>query len=346
MAVRNALVKRFFAGYRAASPAVTLARSPAPFPSLPSLTNLVPASTSFHRELLTSPESAVGGILRRALNQSVGALPELLSLPTGDKLREKLRGDGATVDRRLPDGPEPSPSAAAAAAAARGEAYGLTVQDARKILRFYQVEKVKARLRAIPESSISYGEFVRICVEECEEEGRGTEVAKTMDESGNVIVFGNVVLLSPEQVAEAVQSLICRSIPAPNDPRREELRQMEARKAAIDERARGQVRAELYCGLGLMTAQTLAFMRLTFWELSWDVMEPICFFTASLHFGAAYAFFLRTSREPSFEGFYRRRFETKQRKLFEAHGFDIGRYRELRSLFGPKTLGNVSPMGY
>lgn len=143
-----------------------------------------------------------------------------------------------------------------------------------------------------------------------------------------------------------MQSLISRFIPAPNDPRREELQQMEDRKAAIDEKARAGVRAELYCGLGLTTVQTLGFMRLTFWELSWDVMEPICFFVASLHFVAAYAFFLRTSREPSFEGFFRRRFETKRRKLFEAHNFDVRRYDELRALFGPKTFGNISPMGH
>lgn len=150
----------------------------------------------------------------------------------------------------------------------------------------------------------------------------------------------------PAQVAKSMESLISLSIPVPNDPRREELRRMEAQKAAIDAKARGQVRAELYCGLGLMTVQTLAFMRLTFWELSWDVMEPICFFAASLHFAAAYAFFLRTSCEPSFEGFFRRRFETKQRKLFEAHDFDVRRYHELRALFGPKSLGNISPIGY
>ncbi|XP_030553642.1 calcium uniporter protein 4, mitochondrial-like [Rhodamnia argentea] len=338
MAVRNALRKRFFFdGYRAASPPATLENSPAPFPSLHALTSRVPDKAGFRRRFLTSPESADGGLLRRALNQSARALPELLSLPTGDKLREELRSATAVaVDCRRPDGLSPP---------AGGEAYGLTVRDARKILRFYQVEKVKAKLRAISESSISYGEFVRICVEECGEEGRGMEVAKTMDESGNVIVFGGVVLLSPEQVAKSMLSLISRSIPVPNDPRRAELQQMEDRKASIDAKARAGVRAELYCGLGLLTVQTLGFMRLTFWELSWDVMEPICFFVASLHFVAAYAFFLRTSREPSFEGFFRRRFETKRRKLFEAHNFDVRRYDELRALFGRKTLGNISPTG-
>ncbi|PKI70324.1 hypothetical protein CRG98_009290 [Punica granatum] len=79
---------------------------------------------------------------------------------------------------------------------------------------------------------------------------------------------------------------------------------MEEHKSAIDRKARVQVLAELYCGLGFLVAQMLAFMRLTFWELTWDVMEPICFFVTSLHFALAYGFFLGTSTEPSFKGYF------------------------------------------
>ncbi|OWM76822.1 hypothetical protein CDL15_Pgr026334 [Punica granatum] len=87
---------------------------------------------------------------------------------------------------------------------------------------------------------------------------------------------------------------------------------MEEHKSAIDRKARVQVLAELYCGLGFLVAQMLAFMRLTFWELTWDVMEPICFFVTSLHFALAYGFFLGTSTEPSFKGYFNQRFRTKQ----------------------------------
>jgi len=59
---------------------------------------------------------------------------------------------------------------------------------------------------------------------------------------------------------------------------------MEAQKAAIDADAAAHVRRELWCGLGLVATQTLGFMRLTFWELSWDVMEPVCFYVTSLYF--------------------------------------------------------------
>lgn len=132
------------------------------------------------------------------------------------------------------------------------------------------------------------------------------------------------------QVAKSMETIISQSIAAPSDPRRKELEQMEQQKAQIDKKAETLVRAELYCGLGFLVAQTLGFMRLTFWELSWDVMEPICFFVTSLHFALAYAFFLRTAREPSFEGFFQRRFRTKQQRLMKIHNFDIEKYNQLK----------------
>lgn len=127
-----------------------------------------------------------------------------------------------------------------------------------------------------------------------------------------------------------METLISQTIANPNDPRRKELEEMEARKATIDQKARSSVRGELCCGLAFLVAQGLGFMRLTFWELNWDVMEPICFFTASIDIVLCYAFFLRTSIEPSFRGFYQYRFMAKQRKLMALHNFDFDRYNELR----------------
>lgn len=127
-------------------------------------------------------------------------------------------------------------------------------------------------------------------------------------------------------------------IATPNDPRRKELEEMEKKKGIIDEKASSLVKGELYCGLGFILLQTLGFMRLTFWELSWDVMEPICFFVTSLHFAIAYGFFLRTSKEPSFEGYFRRRFEVKQKKLMKIHNFDVEKYNQLRQAAGKNSF--------
>ncbi|KAL6993632.1 hypothetical protein U1Q18_011744 [Sarracenia purpurea var. burkii] len=248
-------------------------------------------------------------------------------LPIGGNLLDTLRNMDVGRDRIRLDGLSPPPVTTSESTTV-GK---LTVEEARKLLRVSQLEMVKSELRQIRKDRISFEEFVQICSESCGNKDRGLDFVKMLDESGTVIVLGNVVFLRPDQVVKIIQDLI--PVPAVhpnNNPMWKELEEMEKQKAAIDKRADSLVRRELWCGLGYLVIQTAAFMRLTFWELSWDVMEPICFYVTSVYFMAGYAFFLRTSKEPSFEGFFRSRFSAKQKRLMEIHNFDIGRYKELR----------------
>lgn len=205
-----------------------------------------------------------------------------------------------------------------------------------------EVELLKAKLSEIPRDWISYPEFVVICAQHCAgDKERGMRMARLFEDSGAVVVIGNAVCLHPEQVVKAIQGLIPLPL-SPNDPRRKELNNMEKSKSQIDQKADALVRREMWGGLVYLVAQTAAFMRLTFWELSWDVMEPICFFVTSFYFMAGYAFFLRTSTEPSFEGFFHSRFQSKQRRLMQAQGFDLDRYNELRRACGLPVAGGFS----
>ncbi|KAJ6404803.1 hypothetical protein OIU84_012887 [Salix udensis] len=104
-----------------------------------------------------------------------------MSMPVGEKLREKLISgdrlhlDGLTLPEEI---------------AGEAKKLGISVEDAKKILRVSLVEKLKAKLREIPKGSICYSEFVKICVDECGNEGQGVEFAKLFDQSETVIVLG------------------------------------------------------------------------------------------------------------------------------------------------------------
>uniref|UniRef100_A0A9I9CI03 Calcium uniporter protein C-terminal domain-containing protein n=2 Tax=Cucumis melo TaxID=3656 RepID=A0A9I9CI03_CUCME len=305
-----------------------------PSTSTSTSTSSSPFYSIFRRHYLSPPADSAGkSVFRRFLQRraifhspSASRIPELLCIPVGDKLREKLRGTNIRLEGLIHPASERSVSGCG----------GISIEDARKIIRVSQVEKLKTKLRNVGKSCISYSEFTRICVEDCgNNEEQGAEFAKLMDESGSVIVLGNIVFLRPDQVAKSMERMISGSIATPNDPRLKQLEEMEKQKALIDKKAKAQVQAELICGLGLILGQTLGFMRLTFWELSWDVMEPICFFVTSLHFALGYAFFLTTSTEPTFEGFFRRRFKAKQNKLMASLNFDINHYNELRTICYP-----------
>ncbi|XP_006283895.2 calcium uniporter protein 1, mitochondrial [Capsella rubella] len=219
----------------------------------------------------------------------------------------------------------------------------ITVQDVKKLLRASQIEVVKTKLLETGKIWIPYSDFVRVCSDSSLDPSQGPWIAKMLDDSGSVIVLGDSVCLRPDQVTKSIEGLLpLPQIRNPNDPRRKELKELETIKTVLDEKAHSLVRRELWAGLGYLVIQTAAFMRLTFWELTWDVMEPICFYVTSTYFMAGYFFFLRTSREPSFEGFYQSRFEAKQRKLMKSQDFDVGRYDELKKMFDPKPSSAVS----
>ena len=132
------------------------------------------------------------GTFRRLFHKPAIFSPELRQLPFGEGLIDKIRGFDIMRDRIRLDGLTPPPEVAAEE--------GLTVEDARKLLKVAQVEGVKLRLREMEKTWISYSEFVRVCSESCSDLENGILVARSLDESGTVVVLGNLVLLKPEQV--------------------------------------------------------------------------------------------------------------------------------------------------
>ncbi|KAE8704999.1 Calcium uniporter protein 2 [Hibiscus syriacus] len=211
--------------------------------------------------------------------------PAIRKLATGENLMERLRGIDLYKNRIRLDGLSQHLAAQELAA--------LSDQEAKKLLKVAQLEVLKTGLRETGKNWVPYSDFIRMCGESCSDPEQGSEFAKLLDESGTVIVLGDVVVLRPEQVSKAVGGLIPLRSPNSNDPRMKQLAEMEKQKAKIDSKADSLVRGELRLGLAYLVVQTAWFMRLTFWDLSWDVMEPICFYVTSMYFMAAYTFFSR-----------------------------------------------------
>ncbi|MCL7035285.1 hypothetical protein MKW94_005856 [Papaver nudicaule] len=327
MALQRALTRRTITTANKISTTLSL-RSPPPDSS----------KTTFNREYVSTPDSSNQGFFRKFLQkrtfyqtEKVQPLP-----PVGENFMEKLKS--MNRDRIRLDGLSPPVSRNVVATTLDGIV--ISVDDAKKLLKLSLLETLKSALRKIPQDSITYPEFLQICVDSTGIK-QAKEFAKTLDESGSVIVLGNIVFLRPEQLTKAIERVIPLPICDKNDPRKTEFESMEKEKEIIDSKAELLVKRELWSGLGLLVFQTAGFMRLTFWELSWDVMEPICFFVTSVYFMAGYAFFLRTSKDPSFEGFFQSRFGAKQKKLIKFYKFDVERYNELKRAYYPSTTTSV-----
>ncbi|KAI3997644.1 hypothetical protein MKX01_011061 [Papaver californicum] len=293
------------------------------------------SKTTFNREYVSVPDSTTDhGFFRKFLQKRIFYQSEVQPLPNGENFMEKLKSMDINRDRIRLDGLSPpmlpsldkrnSPSSWSSRTTVATTLDGIVIS----------LETLISTLRKIPRDSITYPEFLQICVDSTGI-NQGPKLAQTLDESGSVIVLGNIVFLRPEQLTKAIESVIPLPICDKNDPKNIEFENMEKGKEIIDAKAEVLVKRELWSGLGLLVLQTAGFMRLTFWELSWDVMEPICFFVTSVYFMAGYAFFLRTSKDPSFEGFFQSRFSAKQKKLMKSYNFDVERYNELKRAYYP-----------
>ena len=130
-------------------------------------------------------------------------------------------------------------------------------------------------------------------------------------------------------MVELIRKAVPLGLNPEDNPVKVEFDKLRSMKEEIDVLAHKQVRKILWCGLGYSVVQIGLFFRLTFWEFSWDVMEPITFFTTATGIIVGYGYFLMTSRDPTYQDFMKRLFLSRQRKLLKSRKFDVERFKEL-----------------
>lgn len=194
MGFNGALVRRFFNTSKTWNPTLRNCRISS---SSVAVKTLIPPDPS--KVIAPDPgDDRVHGrfLQSRPIYQSAAAAastaPDLRSFPRGEKLLDKLRDMDIGRNRVRLDGLVRPPQEAATGGK-------LTVDDARKLLRLSQLETLKSNLRRIQKDSIPLEEFVQICSESSGNREQGLGFAKMLDESGTVIVLGNVVFLRPDQ---------------------------------------------------------------------------------------------------------------------------------------------------
>lgn len=208
----------------------------------------------------------------------------------------------------------------------------ISYAEAKKLLRLVNVEALKIKLGAERNEVVAYSELLDACqsIGVARSADEATAFARVLDDAGVVLLFRDKVYLHPEKVVDLVRRAVPLALTAEDDPMREELKKLQAKKENIDVIAHQQVRRILWGGLGAAIVQVSLFFRLTFWEFSWDVMEPVTFFTTATGLVIGYAYFLFTSRDPTYQDLMKRLFLSRQRKLFKKYDFDVDRYKELQ----------------
>ncbi|KAH7298370.1 hypothetical protein KP509_25G039800 [Ceratopteris richardii] len=115
----------------------------------------------------------------------------------------------------------------------------------------------------------------------------------------------------------------------------EEIKKLKEVEEDIDKLAKKYSHRVLWLGFGYLTLQMLLIFRLTFWELSWDVMEPIAYFVTNITLLVGYAFFMFTSKHPTYQNLVNIFSSAKKKKLMKSRNFDIAKLHELERRYGP-----------
>ncbi|PON69538.1 Coiled-coil domain containing protein 109, C-terminal [Parasponia andersonii] len=211
-----------------------------------------------------------------------------------------------------------------------GEA--ISFAEAKRLMRLVNVEELKVRLGAEGKEVIPYCELLEACesIGVARSPDEAAAFARILDEAGVVLLFRDKVYLHPDKVVDLVRRAVPIALTSDDDPMRDELKMLQEKKEEIDVMAHQQVRRVLWTGLFLAMLQVGLFFRLTFWEFSWDVMEPIAFFTTATGLVIGYAYFMITSRDPTYQDLMKRLFLNRQRKLIKKYNFDCERFKELQ----------------
>ncbi|KAF6254677.1 hypothetical protein COO60DRAFT_291374 [Scenedesmus sp. NREL 46B-D3] len=151
--------------------------------------------------------------------------------------------------------------------------------------------------------------------------------------AGVVLRFNGIVYLKPQEVSE----LVYRTLPTdPAQARRnlvaieQELSQMDLEHKQLRSTAKRWPRFWLWTGFAALSFQLTAFIYLTYWELSWDVMEPIGYMLSLTYSLLAYFYFLVTRGNYFDYGPFEEYWTQQQlEKRMAEKGFDPERYTHL-----------------
>jgi len=132
-----------------------------------------------------------------------------------------------------------------------------------------------------------------------------------------------------------------------------ELGPLESAKAQIDARTAQRTNTLVWAGLGYMALQFGFLARLTWWEYSWDIMEPVTYFVTYGGQMIFYAYFVLTREDSNYPEIRNRLHLLSFYKSSKKQKFNVAEYNakketvarlenELRLLNLPPTFADLS----
>jgi hypothetical protein len=174
----------------------------------------------------------------------------------------------------------------------------------------------------------------------CEEFGctdkKPEEYVEIMKNAGMVIQIEDYVYLEPQNITRAVINAL-PGVPAriygvsDSELKRlnQEYDQMREKVVLAERKAARRANHLLYGGFIVLVAQLAVFVRFTYVEFSWDVMEPISYFVGLVNVIMGYMYFMYTQRDFSFGTWQNQMMQSAMDRQLKTGKFDVTKYEQL-----------------
>ncbi|CAE6373844.1 unnamed protein product [Rhizoctonia solani] len=108
-----------------------------------------------------------------------------------------------------------------------------------------------------------------------------------------------------------------------------ELSKMEQVKRDCDHIAHRSARRLALGGFAMLLVYFGGVARLTFWDLGWDIMEPVTYLSGLTWIIGGYLWFLYQGREVSYSSLLKQSVSTRRARLYESNGLDLDLWVDL-----------------
>lgn len=226
----------------------------------------------------------------------------------------------------------------------------VAIEDAQSIVEREHFGKVRSRLESDPRKKISYHEYEKICTEQGLTKGQAKQLAQSLSDAGIILYFGNssnavlrdFIYLKPVEFNKTVSKILAQLSDdtylkdqlaikqGELEQLKKELLPMEEKRAELERKAHRTATTYLWLGFGYCVVQAVIVARLTWWELSWDVMEPVTYMLTFATVLIGYSYFVLTGSEYTFEGLRKTLEKRKLAKLIRKQNFDEKTYEKLQ----------------
>jgi len=229
-------------------------------------------------------------------------------------------------------------------------------KDVQHLVERDQFMKVKIKLEADNRRRIPFSDYIKICTQEGLTESQAKGLAKSLSDSGVVLHFPNsdnavlrdTLFLKPEEFTTVVSRLLGQItsdtfLKEQLEVKKTELVRLQneiaplvATRQSLQKKAHSRATTIVWAGLGYCVVQAVAVARLTWWELSWDVMEPVTYMLTFATALIGYSWFVATGTEYTYEGLMKSLEHRRLDKLIKKTNFPETQFQKLSKALAMK----------